>query len=70
MRAIQFRNIKKEKRFCCKCESQIIEKGWHFITSIERGKYLCRVCESRIEKGRNDLCMAINRNRGSHDNSV
>ena len=50
MRAVQFRNIKREKRFCCKCESQIIARGHQFIMSIERGKYLCRLCETQIEK--------------------
>ena len=50
MRAIQFKNIRKEKRFCCKCKERIWAQGYHFIMSIERGKYLCRVCEKRIEK--------------------
>ena len=47
MRAVQFRNIKREKRFCSKCESQINARGNHFIMSIERGKYLCRLCETQ-----------------------
>ena len=50
MRVIQFRNIKKEKRFCCKCKERIRARGYYFIVSIERGKYLCRVCETQIEE--------------------
>jgi hypothetical protein len=60
MRAVQFRNIKKEKRFCCKCESQINARGHQFIMSIERGKYLCRVCENQIEKESELTCQNSN----------
>lgn len=50
MRAIQFKNIRNEKRFCCKCKERIWAQGYHFIMCIERGKYLCGPCKTKTEK--------------------
>ena len=45
LRAVQIKNIKSQKRVCCMCERQIRGRGWFYIASIARGKYLCRLCE-------------------------
>ncbi len=39
-RVIQMKNIKLEKRICCVCGKPIPERGYFFIPSIGRGKYL------------------------------
>ena len=52
MRAIQFRNIKREKQICCKCGGRINAQGRQLVMSIERGKYLCVFCETQITKER------------------
>lgn len=41
---IQFKNIRKEKRVCCKCGGNIYGLSHFWITVIGRGKYLCRDC--------------------------
>lgn len=39
-RVIQMKNIKPEKRICCVCGKPIPGRGYFFIPSVGRGKYL------------------------------
>lgn len=42
---IQLKNIRKDKRFCCKCTGEIAGRGSDYIYKVSDGKYLCRKCQ-------------------------
>lgn len=46
-KVIKFKNIKREKRICARCNNEIIGKSDFYVTEIERGKYLCFACERK-----------------------
>jgi NMD protein affecting ribosome stability and mRNA decay len=45
MGAILLKNIKKDKRICCKCGRKITGYGHFYVYTLGRGKYLCRDCD-------------------------
>lgn len=45
-RAVQFKNIKPDKRFCSKCGCEIRGRGHFYYIAIAKGKYLCNRCNN------------------------
>lgn len=49
----QIQNIRKEKRKCAQCGREIKGYGYFYVSTIARGKHLCRTCENRQEGKQN-----------------
>ena len=48
----KYKNIKREKRVCARCNGEIQGKSDFYVTEIARGKYLCYACERQEQKGK------------------
>lgn len=48
--AVQLRNIKPNRRVCCKCGVAISGRGDWMVFSLSRGRYLCYKCYDALAK--------------------
>jgi hypothetical protein len=49
--ATYVRNIRKDKRICCQCGGSFDRyRGDSMVTTISRGKHLCRECEKERQE--------------------